>query len=501
MVPNAAVVPEVLDDPRVQPNPTATVNATRWRAAAPVLAVVVIAALLRAWALVSLPLIITNDGTEYLANGMRLAEGAGLSVVQPIRTPGYPLFLAGIFQVFGPGPVSILIFQHILGVASCGLIAYAAARLTRSRVGSIAGLLLALDPWLFALESYALSETLTVALLAFAIALTLGPARPRAYHALLIGMALGAACLTRPACQVLVPFVGLAWLVRAGAGRNWRGLLIGATAGIIGIGGVLGPWVLFNKRRNVDGVASGYSEMQFKGLLRFGLLERDFPGDPELAAAFAELGEANPTWAQMRTFVNTHIRPWSARTGRLSEWNRASIAANFGEYVRHCGYALAWQLNWFPEHGPKPGYSSWPDWSLQRLARDGSNKQYEGDSKRLGLDAFAMERKCGKLGALLGWLGEHASGGRPQMVVFGMALAATVLALVGRRWSVALLVIGSFAFTLAHVMMLFPVGRYLVPMMPVWYLCVGLVLAAVVGWPKRRMTAATAATRLRRGAV
>jgi hypothetical protein len=50
-------------------------------------------------------------------------------------------------------------------------------------------------------------------------------------------------------------------------------------------------------------------------------------------------------------------------------------------------------------------------------------------------------------------------------------------------------------------MMLFPVGRYLVPMMPVWYLCVGLVLAAVVGWPKRRMTAATAATRLRRGAV
>jgi 4-amino-4-deoxy-L-arabinose transferase-like glycosyltransferase len=198
MVPNAAVVPEVLDDPRVQPNPTATVNATRWRAAAPVLAVVVIAALLR--------------------------------------------------------PVSILIFQHILGVASCGLIAYVAARLTRSVVGGIAGLLLALDPWLFALESYALSETLTVALLAFVIAVTVGPARPRAYHALLIGMALGAACLTRPACQVLVPFVGLAWLVRAGAGRNWRGLLIGATAGIIGLGGVLGPWVLFNKRRRWSGL-------------------------------------------------------------------------------------------------------------------------------------------------------------------------------------------------------------------------------------------------------
>jgi 4-amino-4-deoxy-L-arabinose transferase-like glycosyltransferase len=458
-----------------------TADASRARVTGAVLAVVAFAALLRLWAAASLPLIITNDGTEYLSTGMRLAEGAGLSIVRPIRTPGYPLFLAGVFKVFGTGPVAILIWQHILGVAACGLVAYAAGRLTRPVLGLLAGLVLALDPWLFALESYALSEALTVFLVAVAVALTLGPVRPRSYQALLIGIALGVACLTRPACQVLVPFVGVAWLLRARANRGWRRLLLGGAAGIIGLAGVLGPWVLFNRSRDVEGVASGYSEMQFKGLLRFGLVDRDFPGDPELAAAFGDLDPANPTWAQMRTFVAQHIRPWIARGGRMSAWNRASIADHLGEYVRHCGYALAWQLNWFPDYGPKPGYSSWPDWSLERLSRDGSNKQYEGDSTRLGLDVFAMDSRGGSLRALFGWLSVHAAGGLPQLLLFGFALTATIVALVGRRSGLALVVIGSLAFTLAHVMLLFPVGRYLAPMTPVWCICVVFVVGAVGG--------------------
>jgi len=61
------------------------------------------------------------------------------------RAPVYPLFLAGIYSVFGHKPNVAIIFQLILSSLTCILVYYIGEVFIRKGVGFIAGLLLALD--------------------------------------------------------------------------------------------------------------------------------------------------------------------------------------------------------------------------------------------------------------------------------------------------------------------------------------------------------------------
>lgn len=61
------------------------------------------------------------------------------------RTPVYPLFLAGIYSLFGHKPYVAIIFQLIFSSLTCILVYYIGEVFIRRGVGFIAGLLLALD--------------------------------------------------------------------------------------------------------------------------------------------------------------------------------------------------------------------------------------------------------------------------------------------------------------------------------------------------------------------
>lgn len=61
------------------------------------------------------------------------------------RAPLYPLFLAGIYSVFGHKPYVAIIFQLMLSSLTCVLVYYIGEMFIRRGVGFIAGLLLALD--------------------------------------------------------------------------------------------------------------------------------------------------------------------------------------------------------------------------------------------------------------------------------------------------------------------------------------------------------------------
>jgi hypothetical protein len=65
------------------------------------------------------PLTICNDGVWYIAWARQLLA---LEPVDwhPARTPGYPLFLAGVFALCGIGPVAVLLAQHALGCCRWG---------------------------------------------------------------------------------------------------------------------------------------------------------------------------------------------------------------------------------------------------------------------------------------------------------------------------------------------------------------------------------------------
>ena len=433
-----------------------------------VLLVTLVAVLIRVWCLGSFPLIITNDGVRYLDWGVQLAAGESLSVIPSYRTPAYPIFLAAVFEVFGVGSVGVLMAQHLLGCLTCALITLAACRVVGPRWGWLPGLLYAFDPWLLAIESFALTETLSIACVALAAAIVLGECRPRWLFALLLGIALGCACLVRPALQVVVPFFALAWLLKSyGA---WKPAVGGLVLGAAGVALPLGPWMYFNSQREVPGVASGYSMMQFRGLFRFGLLDRDFPVDAEVRQEIARFDGRTLRWRDART-VAERIGGWQRAEDLFPQWTRASIRKNPGAYLRHCYYALCWQLNYFPSRGPDPDFD-WLNASIRRLSHDGNNVWYRGNSEKLGVAAFTMKGAGGPLRGLFAWIGARIVGGVPQVPIFLLAALGMLLGLLRRDWCLMLLFGGTLAYALAHVLTLFPVGRYLMPMWPIWYVSV-----------------------------
>lgn len=431
--------------------------------------VVVIAVAVRLWFLSSLPLIITNDAVGYLHWGEQLSNELSFAMIPAVRTPGYPLFLGGVFALCGVSAVAVLVAQHLLGCLTAALVTWTAARRVGGRWAVLPGLVFALDPWLLAAANFALTETLSIALVMSATAMILGARRPGVWQAIALGLLLGAACMVRPAFQIIVPFFVLAWAVKILlTSRRWARALIALALSGAAAAAVMTPWVRFNKQRQVDGVAEGYSVFVFKGLLRFGLLDLDYPIEPEIREAFAAYREKRPTWDEMRALVNEHLGGFNGRTDLIRPWIRASILARPGDYLRHCGYTLCWQLNHFSKSFPQPGKESFLDWTLRRLARDGDGLQFTGDPEHLGMQRFIVHGQDGLLRRLLGWLETHSGNGAPQFAIFAAALLATGLSLLRRDWPLLLVLAGTLAFTLAHVMMLFPVDRYLMPMWPIW---------------------------------
>ena len=117
------------------------------------------------------------------------------------RLPGYPVFLALIFSIFGMEHYrAVLVVQLFVDLGTCFLIADLARRLISPRAARVAFLLAALCPFLANYAAAALTETLeifftVVALDCAVIGLTTQKARS---PWILCGLATGAAILLRP---------------------------------------------------------------------------------------------------------------------------------------------------------------------------------------------------------------------------------------------------------------------------------------------------------------
>ncbi len=84
-----------------------------------------------------------------------------------IRLPGYPIFLAACFSVFGPDQyTAVMLLQCIIDLLTCLLIAALADRLFGRRAAIAALLLSALCPFTAAYAATPLTETLTLTTIA-----------------------------------------------------------------------------------------------------------------------------------------------------------------------------------------------------------------------------------------------------------------------------------------------------------------------------------------------
>ncbi len=156
-----------------------------------------------------------NDSVSYIAPARSLAEtgqyfkSPEIKKPETYRPPGYPLFLALNFSLFGQDVKWVLLTQIVLFVGTLCLAYRLGGILFGERAAWITAMLLALDPPSFVYTFKILTEDLSTFLnLLFVLALV-GYFRNegRKGFPLVAGVSLGAATLVRPTTYYFLPFL------------------------------------------------------------------------------------------------------------------------------------------------------------------------------------------------------------------------------------------------------------------------------------------------------
>jgi hypothetical protein len=442
----------------------------------------VVAVAVRLATALCVPLVITNDGAGYLSWALDLRDGVAVDW-PPFRTPGYSGFLAGLIAVFGESAAAIQVVQHGLGVVTAVLVAVIAGRWVRPRLSAALGCLAALDPVLLGFECYALTEALSAVLLMVSVWLACGT-RHAVLRGCVLGAALAALCLVRPAFQVIVPFLGLALCVAPGLTRGER--CGAACAMVLAAGLALMPWVVRSARQGTYGLSGAKSVYLWIGMHQSGLLAA--PAPEPLREAYTKWASDPADDAGMHRFLGSR-RAWESAEvqAALREWTWRSLRESPGGYAAAAARAGLWQLDVFVPGGPMPHNET--RWLVRRVGRDGrdagmpaANVQYAFSPRDVG--AFWSDRGPGWFGAYFRAWARNQPALPVRVVLLGFAVCGVVLAVRARRYAVALVLAGTLAYWGIHAATLLYNSRYSLPCWAVWWVAPAVAIGC---WRARRV--------------
>jgi 4-amino-4-deoxy-L-arabinose transferase-like glycosyltransferase len=179
-----------------------------------------------------------------------------------IRVPGYPVFLAGVYLLFGRSPLAVMLTQAVIDLATCVLTALLASLIaptaSRKRVFVAALWLAAMCPFTASYTAVVVTEILATFLTAAALAVLVkayqdqdrGPASgDRMWNVATWfwgGLLVGLATLVRPESPLLLVAAGLLLLVRWWPPTDWLKLLRSSTLLAVGLAAALMPWAARN---------------------------------------------------------------------------------------------------------------------------------------------------------------------------------------------------------------------------------------------------------------
>ncbi len=185
-----------------------------------------------------------HDAAEYNQLASSILDGKGFSrpdgTPTACRPPFYPVAVALIYWLFGPGDMAVFIIQGILLAVTCVLIYLMGRAIYGNRVGLIAAIGGAFYPMLI----YPALEVLTEALFIFLFTLTLFAvfkSRETGRWSVMAGLFLAMAALTKPLALFAFPFF-LFWIGRSGNENRWKFLSLFTLTFIL----CLVPWTLRN---------------------------------------------------------------------------------------------------------------------------------------------------------------------------------------------------------------------------------------------------------------
>ncbi len=197
------------------------------------------------------PVRLDDDASQYDLLGRNLANhhGFSLSSVPPyeptmLREPGYPIFLAILYRLFGHSLVIVQLFQILIFAAACALTVLLAYNIFGNKAANWAGLLTALSPALANYPSYMLSETVVtffVCLLVFL--LTIAAQSQKKIWFLLSGAVFGITILAKVTVLlfVVVAAIGI-FLLKVNPFKDFKKSALELLIFVLPVLLIIAPW-------------------------------------------------------------------------------------------------------------------------------------------------------------------------------------------------------------------------------------------------------------------
>lgn len=312
--------------------------------------------------------ILGGDGPVYARYAENIVEhgaysDAATAPFEPslYRTPGYPLFLAGIRLIGGDSILLVRIVQFLL-LGLLAALVYAIVQHLADRRAARLGALMTLTylpfVWLARLH---LTETLSSVLVAGIVLLLLRASA--IWHYLLMGGLLGTATLVRPVFGLSAVVIAAAVVCCARGGR--RAALLSACAVVAGVVIVLAPWTIRNSQLTDQlqplggggGVSLLASALQYEGSLDYRFDRAELTKLKTIAAP--TLAAADRETSQEESSVPLNLRRELAREAALKAQAR-DIFGELGPFQvlaripKRIGYL--WAVS---DYAPNGSYSVW----------------------------------------------------------------------------------------------------------------------------------------------
>lgn len=187
--------------------------------------------------------------------GWKIATGQGFWVNNPYfpdgvkfyswRAPGFPLFLAGIYRIFGHSYLAAKIGLAVLSALSCILLFYLASEVLKNKTaGFWCALIYAVYPPSIFWTGYLAPVTLEIFLLMITVLLLIqGEEKKKNTIFIIAGIFTGLGILTRSISFILLPIVFI-WLLL----KDKKQLLKSFSLYVIAAFLIISPWIVRNYR-------------------------------------------------------------------------------------------------------------------------------------------------------------------------------------------------------------------------------------------------------------
>ncbi len=193
-----------------------------------------------------------SDALGYINNAQHLVAGEGFreeGMLSALRTPLYPLFLAGLLALKLP-LILLPLFQALLFSATAVIVYKIGALLFSKRAGAIAGVLFAIEPFMAVMSNLATPETLFLFFLLLFLYLFSQYCFREKRDALLLflsGVVLALAVLTKPVGLYLPLLLAIFLLIFGVRRGGWKKAFAMAALFLFAFSVTVFPWSLRQK--------------------------------------------------------------------------------------------------------------------------------------------------------------------------------------------------------------------------------------------------------------